>query len=214
MPKILTAPVMQSPLYAFGLEAKARPIDSGRGVWANEVALLGYISLRGNAADAAFVAAATKVLGCPLPTQPCTFSQSGTQSGDVTALWLSPDEWMISTSRAGHPALLQGLTQSLTGIRAQIADNSGGYTQVLVEGVKAREVLSHCTVYDLDHLSEGHVVGTTFGKSSVYLRRAGTGYCLLLRRSFADYIWRYLERAAQPYGFAVAKFAPGHGAGS
>ncbi len=26
----------------------------------------------------------------------------------------------------------------------------------------------------------------------------------MLRRSFADYIWRYLVRAAQPYGFGVA----------
>ena len=57
----------------------------------------------------------------------------------------------------------------------------------------------------------GRVVGTTFGKSSVYAHRQGDGYCLLLRRSFADYIWRYLVRASVPYGLAIVDFdSSGH----
>ena len=99
----------------------------------------------------------------------------------------------------------QALEQALTGLRSQVVKNSGGYTQVLVTGPDAARVLAHCTVYDLDKLTDGRVVGTTFGKSSVIVRRAPGGFCLLLRRSFADYIWRFLERAAAPYGFGVAK---------
>lgn len=207
MSKPMAAPVMQSPLYAFGLSSRAKPIDASCGVWANEVPLLGYISLRGDASHAGFAEGASKALGVKLPTEPCTLAQSG----GTTVLWFSPDEWMIVTPRNAHSAVLNALNQSLADIRSQIADNSGGYTQVIVQGPNARDVLSHCTVYDLGHMVEGRVVGTTFGKSSLYLQRRGDGYRLLLRRSFADYIWRYLERAAEPYGFGVAKLAPSLG---
>jgi len=203
MSKISSAPVMQSPLHAFGLAAKAKPIDASCGVWANEIALLGYISLRGNPADAAFLSAASKALGTDLPVSPCTLAQSG----ETVIAWLSPDEWIIFGPRAAHAALLKG-------IRSQVTGNSGGFTQVMIQGRNAREVLSHCTVYDLDHLSQGRIVGTTFGKTSAYVRRAGDGYCLLFRRSFADYIWLFLERAAQPYGLGIAKLDSGIGAKS
>jgi sarcosine oxidase, subunit gamma len=204
------ASVMRSPLHPFGLAAKAQPIDQSCGVWANEIPLLAYISLRGSPTDAGFVAAATKALGVALPCEPCSL----VQSGGVTVLWCSPDEWMIIAQRARKAALTSGLTATLSGIRSQVADNSGGYTQVVLQGRNARDVLSHCTVYDLAHLTDGRVVGTTFGKSSVFLRRSGDSYILLLRRSFADYIWRYLERAAQPYGFGIAKLGPDAGAAS
>jgi sarcosine oxidase, subunit gamma len=201
----MSEPLMQSPLHAFGLAAEAKPIDASRGVWANEIPLLGYVSLRGNANDPAFVDAASNVLGAGLPTQPCTLAMSAV----AKILWLSPDEWMIVCDRARLAGLLRDLNQALTGIRSQVADNSGGYTQVLLQGANARDLLAHTSVYDLAALGEGRVVGTTFGKSSLYVHRQGDGYCLLLRRSFADYIWRYLVRAAEPYGFGVAVLEAG-----
>jgi sarcosine oxidase, subunit gamma len=60
-------------------------------------------------------------------------------------------------------------------------------------------------VYNLHTLTPNKVVGTTFGKASVIMYRLDDSICLVLRRSFADYIWRYLERAAQPYGFGITK---------
>lgn len=192
---------MQSPLHPFGLDAKAKPMDASCGLWANEVPLLGYISLRGNPGEAAFVGAASTALGQTLPTEPCTFSAVA----GVKVMWLSPDEWMIVCPRDRLAGILNDLDKELTGLRCQVNDNSGGYTQVLLQGAKAAEVLSHCTVYDLRSLDAGRVVGTTFGKSSLYLHRQGDAFCLLFRRSFADYIWRYLVRAAEPYGFGVAR---------
>lgn len=192
--------LMQSPLEAFDLPAHAKPVDASAGVWANEIRHLAYISLRGNSADSAFVAAATRALGTPLPVTSCSFIESG----PLKILWLSPDEWIVICTRADRAHIIGALNSALSGIKSQVADNSGGYTQILIEGRNAEDVLSHTSVYNIHDLTEGRVVGTTFGKSSVYMHRYGEGFCLLLRRSFADYIWRYLTRAARPYGFDIA----------
>jgi sarcosine oxidase subunit gamma len=194
---------MQTPLHAFGLARQAKPRDSSKGVWANEIAPLGFVSLRGSASDPAFLAAVSGVVGCALPITPCTSSAS--ESSKV--LWISPDEWMIIVPRDRLSGLLTGLDQALDGTRSQVADNSGGYTLVWLTGDKVQDVLAHVSVYDVATLATGRVVGTTFGKASVYLYREGTGYLLMLRRSFADYIWRYLVRAARPYGFGVVALA-------
>jgi len=205
----MAEPTMRSPLHSFGLEAQAKTIDSSSGVWANEVPYLGYISLRGNAADPAFVTAASTAIGVPLPLRPCTLAASN----GVKVLWLAPDEWMIVCARQQLAGLVGRLGQALKDIHSQVADNSGGYTQVIVQGRNALDVLQHASVYDFAPLDAGRVVGTTFGKSSVYVHRQGDGYCLMLRRSFADYIWRYLVRAAKPYGMGIARFDTGEHAG-
>ena len=194
-------PEMQSPLHALALPALAKPMDASAGVWANEVPLLGYISLRGNAADGAFSTAVSGVLGVAPPVKACTFVRSGA----VKVLWLSPDEWMIACPRTDRARLLCGLAGALVGIKSQVSDNSGGYTQIVLHGPSAAAVLGHTTVYNVAALGPDQVVGTTLGKSSVYLHRLGDGYCLLLRRSFADYIWLYVVRAAGPYAFGMAR---------
>lgn len=193
-------PVMQSPLHHFNLAAKAVPIDDLQGVWANEIALQGYISLRGNTQNAAFTKGAKKALGVALPTLPC--SLINTPWGAI--YWLSPDEWLLTCNREKHAELQHTLQAALVLVHSQVVDNSGAYTSVFLQGKNADDVLQHCTVYDLHALSANKVAGTTFGKSSVILQRHENGYILTFRRSFADYIWRYLERAATPYGFGVS----------
>ena len=194
-------PVAQSPLHGFGLDVQARAFDDSNGVWASETPFLGYISLRGNSANPAFVSAASSALGVALPVKPCTM----TASNGVKVVWLSPDEWMIVCEPSRSSGLVSGLEHALKDIHSQVANNSGGYTQVLLHGRHATDVLHHVSVYDFEALVPGRVVGTTCGKSSLYVHRQGDGYCLLLRRSFADYIWRYLVRAATTYGLGIAR---------
>ena len=99
--------------------------------------------------------------------------------------------------------------KALSGVRSQVVDNSGGYTEIIVQGRNASDVISHASVYDLHRLGEGRVVGTTFGTSAVHMYRERDGVSLLVRRSFADYIWRFLVRAAEPYGFGVVRLDKG-----
>ena len=194
---------MQSPLHHFNLAAKAVPANDSQGVWANEMPLLAYISLRGNQQNATFMSAAKQALGIALPTQACTLEH-------VTwgyVCWLSPDEWLIICSRTQAAKLQATLEAALDGVHSQVVDNSGGFTSVLIQGKNAQDALSHCTVYALQTLTAGKVVGTTFGKVSCYLHKQDESYKLIFRRSFADYIWRYLERSAQPYGLGIADLA-------
>jgi sarcosine oxidase, subunit gamma len=195
------SPVMQSPLQHFDLSAKQEKMSDAKGVWANETPLLGYISLRGNAQNKGFLTAVKKVTGVTLPTQACNLSSASA----ITILNCSPDEWMIVCPREQRATLQQALEASLVGVHSQVLDNSGGYTSVLLQGKQAADALQHCTVYNLHALTPNKVVGTTFGKASVIMYRLDDGFYLVLRRSFADYIWRYLERAAQPYGFGITK---------
>lgn len=196
MPKSL----LQSPLHHFDLPKHAEKPDGRHGVWASEAPLSGYVQLRGDATSPAFVDAASKALGLTLPVQPCTL----VRSADIKVAWLSPDEWLVVCQRNKVPATIESLERALTGQRSQIVDTSGGYTQVLLAGANARDALTHCTVYDISHLATGRVVGTTFGRSTIILHKENAGFCLIFRRSFADYIWRFLVRAATPYGFGVA----------
>ena len=199
-------PAMQSPLHHFNLAEKALSANGSQGVWANEIPLLAYISLRGNQQNATFMSATKQALGLALPTQPCTLEHAAW--GYVC--WLSPDEWLIICSRTQGAELYSTLEALLDGVHSQVADNSGGYTSVLLQGKNATDVLQHCTVYDLHILAANKIVGTTFGKASVFLHLQDHAYMLIFRRSFADYIWRYLERAAAPYGFGIAKLFNGH----
>lgn len=195
------SPVMQSPLHPFGLAAKQEKMNDSKGVWANEIPLLGYISIRGNPQNEAFVNVVNSTLNIKLPTQPCGIIYATWGS----LLWLSPDEWLMVCNREQRASFQLLLETALAGIHSQVIDNSGGFTKVLLKGENASDVLHHCTVYDLSMLSEGKVVGTTFGKSSIFLHKQDNGYSLVFRRSFADYIWRYLERSALPYGFGIAQ---------
>jgi sarcosine oxidase, subunit gamma len=198
------SPVMQSPLHHFDLAAKQEAMNEGKGVWANEIALMGYICLRGDCNNVAFTKAVKKALGESLPTLPC--SLINTPWGGI--YWLSPDEWLIVCAGEMRAELQKKLEVALVNIHSQVVDNSGGFTSVLLQGKNAQDALNHCTVYDLHALTAGKIVGSTFGKASVFLHRQDDGYKLIFRRSFADYIWRYLTRAAAPYGFGVASCEP------
>ena len=194
------SPVMQTPLQYFNLSTIQETMTDAKGVWAHEMARLGYIHLRGNAQNNHFLGAVKKATGMDVPTAACSLSNASS----VTILNLSPDEWMLVCPREQRAPLQQSLASALTGIHSQVIDHSGGYTSVLLQGKNGEDALQHCTVYNLHALTPNKVVGTTFDKASVIIYRLDNGFCLVLRRSFADYIWRYLARAAQPYGFGVA----------
>lgn len=204
--RVAFAPYAQSPLHDFGLPAKARRPDASCGVWMNELALLGYVIVRGDAQDPAFVRAVKSVLGIALPTVPGTV----TPFANGVALWQAPDEWLLVCARSARQACIAGLEAVLQGIHSQVVDNSGGLTMVYLTGAHQVTLLRHVGVYDFEALRPGHLASTICGKATITVfRHDDQGIFLIFRRSFADYVWRLLSKAARPYGLGIAALEQG-----
>ncbi|MES2259470.1 MAG: sarcosine oxidase subunit gamma family protein [Pseudomonadota bacterium] len=201
-PRTAFAPVAQSPLHPFGLAGKARAQDDSCGVWMNEMPLLGYIVVRGDAADPAFNHAVKGVLGVELPRTPGRFIAFP----HGLALWQTPDEWLLLCAGPARAAYQGELETALAGLHAQVVDNSGGLTTVYVSGESHVALLRHVSVYDIESIGPGQVVSTVCSKAGMTLfRHDAHGLFVVFRRSFSDYVWRLLETAARPYRLGISK---------
>ena len=145
---------------------------------------------------------------CALPLS--TRLQSTVQD-EYCIRWMSPDCWLLSCPLQQCHAIESALRDAVSGHMA-IVNVSGGYTCLELSGQHARDVLMKSTGYDThpDHLAPGKVVNTTFAKAQVTLRcvevteamQGSTDGCyeLIVRRSFSDYVWLWIQRAAAEYG--------------
>ena len=103
----------------------------------HEISSRGMIDLRGLATDKKFMAAAKEALGFDLPKVPRTSNGWG----DVKALWLSPDQWLILCGRDKAPALLVELQKALGKIHSLAVDVSDMRCIIRLEGEGVRETL-------------------------------------------------------------------------
>ena len=80
-------------------------------------------NLRGNAADAALAAAATRLFGFALPTQPNTSARSD----DAALLWLGPASWLFvaEPDLSGPP--FDDARRSLNAVGGALFDVSSSY---------------------------------------------------------------------------------------
>ena len=163
---------------------------------------LGFIYLRGIAGDTAFSKAVASVLGSDIPTQP----KQTVYTKTAAVLWLSPDEWLLVCSYAEKNNLLQQLQTALKGVYAQVVDNSGGFMLMRIHGNDATTILRHISPYNFESLQTGQCVQTIAKKTTVVVVKvAENDYAFIFRRSFADYLWRILQKTAKPYGYALQK---------
>lgn len=187
---------MRSPLHGL----MSAPASARAKVQVAELKHLAYVVLRGKADDAAFMQGVQNVLGTPLPTLPMTLLN--TPRGAV--LWQSPDEWLLVLRRSERAGTIEALSTALYGVFAQVVDVSGGFALLRLAGPEHQRVLHHLGPCDFARLGVGQGVGTVMSKASVTVLRTDTdGVLLLFRRSFADYVWRLVERATRPYGLAI-----------
>lgn len=194
-------PYARSPLHSFGLAQQAQKQDESCGVWMNELPLLGYILVRGDAQDPAFTQAVQQVLGVALPAN--QGAQRNFSQG--LAIWQGPDEWLLITSKQSHAQYLSELSTVLHPCYAQVVDNSGGLTTVYLSGTHHVDLLCHVGVYDFESIAAGQVVSTVCQKANiVVLRHDEHGLFVVFRRSFADYLWLLLTKAARPYQLGIS----------
>ncbi len=194
----------QSPLAHLNLAARAGTTPADAGVVLVERPFRACVNLRGES-EAPFLRAIEQAFGCGVPLN----APETAREGELEALWLGPNEWLIvgpDREGAGGAHLASQFRRALEGQHAAVTDVTESYSVVGVEGAHARDLLRKGTGLDLHPRSfqPGHVAQTLFARADVILHQIGPqAYDLYVRRSFADYLWRWLEDAGLEYGVVV-----------
>jgi len=173
------------------------------------MASLGHVNLRGHPGDARFVEAVERVLQQPLPLAPNTVS-----GGAHRVYWLGPDEWLLSTHRAGLRSLLAELQAAVQGLHAAVNDLGGGQVLLRLRGAPCREILAAGCTLDLHPavFVPGRCAQTGLAKTAVLLAPLGDPGAagredameVIVRLSFADYLLDWLAAMAGEHGLAAA----------
>ena len=194
----------QSPLVERITDERRSESVTEPGVTLRERPFLGYINLRGDHGDEAFGKAVRGVIDLDLPAQPNTF----VENERFAAIWLGPNEWYVVARPGEESATVEALEQALTGQHCAINDLSSGLTTINLSGARVRDLLYKGCTLDLHPRSfgEGRCAQTLVAKAGAVLVYRGEqpSIDLIVRRSFADYLFLWIEDAAHEYGLAVA----------
>ncbi len=194
----------ESPLIRFKpAERATRQPAASAGVLVGERPFLGYLNLRGNPADSALLKAASGVLGFDLPVEVNT----ATEGDGRVAYWLGPDEWLVVTPGDQTNDVAERLRSAFGEVFTNVTDVSGGQTIVTLTGSHARDLPAKGCPLDLHPsvFGPGQCAQSLFAKSPILIRLVddSPAFEIVLRRSFADYFWHWMEDAAQEYGLTI-----------
>ena len=200
----------QSALAHLGLEARGPSSQEGAPVRLTEKVLPAAVNLRGDPADEAFLAAVHQALGVALPLEPNRVESSER----IAVLWLGPNEW-LAVSHDSEPTaesrLAERLREALGAFHAAVTEVGESLACIHIAGPRAADVIAKGCPLDLHPgvFAAGHCAQSHIAKAAVTLHNvsdaggsgaaAGPGYDLYTRRSFSDYLWRWLSDAAREY---------------
>ncbi|MET9683395.1 sarcosine oxidase subunit gamma [Streptomyces coeruleorubidus] len=153
------------------------------------------LDAKGAAADAVGLA-----LGLQLPLEPNTV----VRTGESTALWLGPDEWLLVGPPGREGDWESRIREAAGDEPVSVTDVSAQRTTLLVTGSHARDLLAHGCPLDLHPraFEAGRCAQTTLGRTQVILvsrDEPRAGFWLLVRSSFAAYLADWLLDAATEY---------------
>lgn len=184
-----------------GLESflRSAPAAGDAGVVVTLRSGAGFLNLRGDAALAGFVDAAAGALGQPLPLEPNTFT-----AGSHRVYWLGPDEWLIVAEADEAPGIRAALDDALAGMHVAVNDVTGGNVALVLAGARSRDVLVKGCTLDLDPsvFGAGQCAQSGLARASILLGRIDDtpAFEIVVRRSFSDYVCRWLSHSARMYG--------------
>lgn len=190
----------ESPLHHVGLAEIASQSEADAGIVFSEEVLLGHLTLRCDPSSP-LIAVAQSILGVALPLNPLT----SVEQGDLVLRWIAPDEWLITLPNHQVFDLETRFRNEMNG-HYSLVNGSGGMTVYKLRGERVVDMLRKSTPVDLHDsvFPVGKVVSTVFAKAGAVIRRTSeTEFELVVRRSFADYIWLWIQDASQEYGLAV-----------
>jgi sarcosine oxidase subunit gamma len=191
----------QSPLAHLHLIARASEPATGSGVQVSENQFTRQFVLRGDAGDETFLAVVKEKLGASLPITPNTVSGGD----DAGMLWLGPDEWLVVSDESFD--IGSKLSSVVAGHHAAASDVSESRTILKISGVRARDVMARGCALDLHPRSfgTGQCAQTMLAQAHIILHQTSDApeYEIYVHRSFAEYLWSWLEDASAEYGLTV-----------
>ena len=177
--------------------------DPLRGVEMSERAFWGHVNLRGDGTDEAFQAGVESVVGARAPIEPNTVSRVG----DTFIVWLGPDEWLVISPPDIKDGLSAKLEEALAGLHVSVNDISSGQTIIRLRGARARDLLNKGCPLDLHPraFGAGQCAQSHIAKSNALIIQVDDTptYDVIVRRSFADYLARWLNHSGMEYDIAV-----------
>ena len=194
----------QTPLAHLHLDARAanEPADTTSGVHIGERPLLGMINLRGQNSNLAFRSAFKKVVGLTLPGVNET---SGRPDG-VYILGLGPDEWLIITPTGEEADIHANLEKVVGEFHTAVTLTGESMAVIRLAGAHARHTLAKGCPVDMHPrvFGPGQCAQTILARADMTMHQtADDAYDIIVRRSFAEYVWTWLEDAAREYGVRV-----------
>ncbi|MFJ2154774.1 sarcosine oxidase subunit gamma [Streptomyces sp. NPDC087856] len=191
----------RSPLAGAADRLAAVTRASGGAVRLAELPFLAQVNVRldakGAAADAVGLA-----LGLSLPLEPNTV----VRAGELTMLWLGPDEWLVVGEPDTQRDLEHRIRAAAGDYHVSVTDVSAQRTTLLVSGARARarDLLAHGCPLDLHPraFGPGRCAQTMLARAQVVVvarDEPGSGFWVLVRSSFAGYLTDWLLDAAADY---------------
>lgn len=164
------------------------PFAMGEKMFLGKMALLGV--------GEQFRAVTASALGFELPYEPNRVSRRG----ELTALWLSPEEWLLVTSASNSAKMCAEVSQAVAGIHALAVDVSDRWDVICVTGSQAVDVLNQGTSLDLvaPGFPSGSCAQTQLGRVQVIIHQHEDRptFDVFVDSTHAEFLWRWLENAA------------------
>ncbi|MGH7071396.1 MAG: sarcosine oxidase subunit gamma [Acetobacteraceae bacterium] len=147
----------------------------------------------------AAIEAAGAAFGPALPAASC---RAAVTAGGRAALWLGPDEWLLLAPLAEAAALALSIEQAMGTHPHSLVEVSHRQVAIDVFGPHAQTILNAGCPLDLDPgtFPVGMCTRTVLAKSEIVLwRTRPETFHLEVARSFAAYVWGFLEEASREF---------------
>lgn len=188
----------RSPLQDHAATMARGAVAGARGVALKEIPHLAQITLRGDTGDSGVLAAVRAALGLDLPLTANTVAASG----DLSALWLGPDEWLIVGAPDSESDLAARLNAALADKHVSVVDVTANRTVLELSGPSARGVLEKACGLDLRprEFKPGQCAQTNLARTVGILELGQGGvWRIYVRNSFALYLADWLLDAMAEY---------------